>query len=131
MGDDLRDRVPVAGMADCQLGKGEVPLRVRIKRRQEEDKNGWMSLRSLWEEGERERERESEKEEMGRETGRKREKTGERDGQSEMEKQRDREREIEREREWERKMKRWREGEGAKVRKVRINSPCKFRPESC
>ena len=60
MGDDLRERVPVTAMADCQLGKGEVPLRIRLKRRQEheEDKRGWnMSLRSLWEEGERAREK--------------------------------------------------------------------------
>ena len=58
MGEDLEGRVPVAGMADCQLDKPEVPLRVRMKTwRQQDDK--W-SLRSLWEEGERERERKRE-----------------------------------------------------------------------
>ena len=57
MGLDLEGRVPVAAMADCQLGKREVQLRIRLKQRQEEeDKRGWKSLGSLWEEGERERE---------------------------------------------------------------------------
>ena len=61
MGLDLEGRVPVAAMADCQLGKREVQLRIRLKQRQEEeDKRGWKSLGSLWEEGEREREREKE-----------------------------------------------------------------------
>ena len=58
MGDDLEGRVPVVGMADCRLEKQEVPLRYRIKRRQEEDQGGWVSLGSLWDEGERERARE-------------------------------------------------------------------------
>lgn len=64
MGDDLQARVPVAGLADCQFGKPEVPLRIRMKRLQEENRRGWMSLGSLWKEGEREREgeREGEKE---------------------------------------------------------------------
>ena len=57
MGDDLRERVPVVGMADCRLERQEVPLRIRIKRRQEEDQREWVSLGRLWEEGERERER--------------------------------------------------------------------------
>ncbi len=65
MGLDLEGRVPVAGMADCQLGKSEVPLRYRMKQRQEEDKRGSMSLGSLWEEGEREREEAKEKEREG------------------------------------------------------------------
>ena len=54
MGKDLEGRVPVAGMADCQLGKAEVPLRVRLKRRQEDGNRPWTSLGSLWREGERE-----------------------------------------------------------------------------
>ena len=58
MGEDLEGRVPVAGMADCQLGKPEVPLRVRLKRRQEDGKRRWTHLGSLWREGERARERE-------------------------------------------------------------------------
>ena len=58
MGEDLEGRVPVAGMADCQLGKAEVPLRVRLKRRQEDGNRTWTSLGSLWREGERARERE-------------------------------------------------------------------------
>ena len=57
MADDLQRRVPVIGMADCQIGKGEVPLRIRLKRQEEEEKeNRWVSLKSLWEEGERQRE---------------------------------------------------------------------------
>lgn len=63
MGDDLEGRVPAAGMADCQLGKAEVPLRIRLKRQGEEDKGirkSLGSLGSLWEEGEKERERERE-----------------------------------------------------------------------
>lgn len=58
MGEDLEGRVPVAGMADCQLGKAEVPLRVRLKRRQEDGKKPSISLGSLWREGERARARE-------------------------------------------------------------------------
>ena len=66
MGDDLRERVPVVGMADCGLEKQEVPLRIRIKRRQEEGQRDWVGLGRLWEEGEREREIEME---MEREVG--------------------------------------------------------------
>lgn len=71
MGDDLQGRVPVDGMADCQLGKPEVPLRVRLKRRQEEEnKRDWnMSLGSLWKEGERDRERERERKREAGEEG--------------------------------------------------------------
>ena len=65
MGDDLRERVPVAGMADCGLEKQEVPLRIRIKRRQQEGQKDWVSLGRLWEEGERERERAREMESEG------------------------------------------------------------------
>ena len=65
MGIDLRGRVPVAGMADCRLEKQEVPLRIRIKRREEEEYRDWTSLGSLWEEGERERARGLEREKVG------------------------------------------------------------------
>ena len=58
MGEDLEGRVPVAGMADCQLGKAEVPLRMRLKRRQEDGNRPWISLGSLWREGERARQKE-------------------------------------------------------------------------
>ena len=62
MGDDLRTRVPVPGMADCQLEMPEVPLRLRMKRmkkEEEEEEEGGMGLRRLWEEGERRRRMES------------------------------------------------------------------------
>ena len=104
MGDDLRERVPVAGMADCQLGKLEVPLRVRMKRRQEEAKTEWLSLGGLWEEGERQRESQGKKEswrerenrkmglkmrkrevEKGSEVSKKGEKEGDKEGRKEGE----------------------------------------------
>lgn len=62
MGEDLKARVPVVGMADCRLGKPDVPLRVRIRRQEEEDTEVWKSLGSLWKDGERARERERERE---------------------------------------------------------------------
>ena len=65
MGDDLRERVPVPGMADCQLEMPEAPLRVRMKRmkkEEEEEEEVGVGLRRLWEEGERERNLESRKE---------------------------------------------------------------------
>ena len=55
MADDLKMRVPVLGMADCQLHKGEAPLRKRIKMR-ENIANGRKTLKELWEEGQRDRE---------------------------------------------------------------------------
>ena len=52
---DLVNRVPVLGMADCQVDKGEVPMRLRSKRtmKQQLDKKGpWReSLSSLWKRG--------------------------------------------------------------------------------
>ena len=78
MGDDLRDRVPMPGLADCHISKGEVPLRARLKRRQEADKDAWVSLGSLWEEGEEERARERERK-REEEREREKEKKGERD----------------------------------------------------
>ena len=58
MAEDLEARVPVKGMMDCQISKGEAPLRVRMKKNKDEDKEdkGNRTLRSLWEEGRRERE---------------------------------------------------------------------------
>ena len=55
----------MAGLADCGLEKQEVPLRIRIKRRQQEGQKDWVSLGRLWEEGERERERAREMESEG------------------------------------------------------------------
>ena len=62
MGDDLRTRVPVPGMADCQLEMPEAPLRVRMRRMEKEEEEGGTGLRRLWEEGERSRNIESRKE---------------------------------------------------------------------
>lgn len=96
MGDDLGTRVPVAGMADCQLGKPEVSLRVRMKRQQDENKGDVMSLRSLWEEGERERE---------------------------ADRERMRNREHRREKIWEKSMERWKEKKKPMVRKTTWSIP--------
>lgn len=96
MGDDLGTRVPVAGMADCQLGKPEVSIRYRMKRQQDENKEDVMSLRSLWEEGEREREADSE---------------------------RMRNREHRREKSWEKSMERWKEKQKPIVRKTTWSIP--------
>lgn len=96
MGDDLGTRVPVAGMADCQLGKPEVSLRVRMKRQQDENKEDVMSLRSLWEEGERERE---------------------------ADRERMRNREHRREKIWEKSMERWKEKKIPMVRKTTWSIP--------
>ena len=51
MADDLRARVPVPGMADCQLMKGDAPLRLRNKKKQDEEAQPWKSLGQLWREG--------------------------------------------------------------------------------
>lgn len=99
MGDDLGPRVPVAGMADCQLGKPEVPIRYRTKRQQQENEEGVMSL-SLWEEGQREREE-------GREQARIREHR----------------REHRREKSWEKNMERWKEKKGLIIRKTTWSIP--------
>lgn len=55
MAEDLERRVPVVGMVDCSIKKGEAPLRIRIKR-QEKERLERRTLRELWEEGKRERE---------------------------------------------------------------------------
>lgn len=71
MAEDLEARVPVRAMMDCQWGKGEMPLRVRLRRREEElwerERGGRRGLMGVWEEGERERERRDEQEEGGEE----------------------------------------------------------------
>ncbi|MCJ1454132.1 hypothetical protein MMC28_004482 [Mycoblastus sanguinarius] len=54
MGQDLEGRIPVEGMADCQLGRGVTPLRMRMKRR-EGDARRVMSLGEMWREGREER----------------------------------------------------------------------------
>ncbi len=60
MADDLQGRVPVDGFRDCQLGRGETPLRVRLRRREREDGGNEAleggarrrkRLGELWEEG--------------------------------------------------------------------------------
>ena len=58
MAEDLEPRVPVKGMIDCQLTKGEAPLRLRLKRKenQEKERITRKSLKELWEQGKRERE---------------------------------------------------------------------------
>lgn len=55
MSEDLSGRVPAKGMVDCRFDKGEMPLRVRMKR---EEGAKRASLRKVWEQGRRERERE-------------------------------------------------------------------------
>ena len=59
MSSDLVRRVPVPGMADCQIERAEVPFRLRAKRLKKEqvEKRGqWReSLSSLWERGREER----------------------------------------------------------------------------
>ncbi|KAL8800894.1 MAG: hypothetical protein Q9200_007110, partial [Gallowayella weberi] len=53
MAEDLKDRVPLEGFLDCSLNKRDVPLRIRLKRK--EQNRYQMSLRELWETGKRER----------------------------------------------------------------------------
>ncbi|KAL2042183.1 hypothetical protein N7G274_005371 [Stereocaulon virgatum] len=61
MADDLKGRVPVAGFRDLRLGKGESPLRDRLKRREEEGNGeGRVTLRQMWEVGQRKREKSAE-----------------------------------------------------------------------
>jgi hypothetical protein len=61
MAEDLKGRVPVDGFRDLGLGKGEAPLRDRLKRREEEEKGGGrVSLRQMWEVGQRKREKSGE-----------------------------------------------------------------------
>lgn len=67
MADDLQGRVPVEGFRDCNLAKGETPMRMRLRRREKEqqeerereasERSGAQlsgrrkGLRALWEEG--------------------------------------------------------------------------------
>ncbi len=56
MADDLKGRVPVEGMRDCELGRPERVLRVRLKRweREKEDAGkGRGGLREIWERGQK------------------------------------------------------------------------------
>ncbi|KAL9021983.1 MAG: hypothetical protein Q9185_000854 [Variospora sp. 1 TL-2023] len=53
MADDLRGRVPLEGHLDCSLNKPDVPLRIRLRRK--EKVKPQMSLMQLWEKGKRER----------------------------------------------------------------------------
>lgn len=55
MAEDLEDRVPLEGMVDVSLSKAEVPLRIRIKKREKQAQRN-VSLWELWEEGRRDRE---------------------------------------------------------------------------
>ena len=70
-GQDLEKRVPRPGLADLQLGVGEVPLRVRNARAEgmRREGRGWWkkSLGEVWGEGVREREGEEERMGGGRE----------------------------------------------------------------
>ena len=57
MAEDLKGRVPVDGFRDLGLGKGESPLRDRLKRREEEENGGGrVTLRQMWEVGQKKRE---------------------------------------------------------------------------
>ncbi|KAL8703488.1 MAG: hypothetical protein Q9201_003331 [Fulgogasparrea decipioides] len=53
MAADLKDRVPLEGLADCRLNKGEVPLRQRLLKK--ERARPKPTLMELWESGKRER----------------------------------------------------------------------------
>lgn len=54
MADDLQERVPLEGMADCQLKKPEVALWVKDMKKDRLGKKR-STLRQMWEEGRRER----------------------------------------------------------------------------
>ncbi|CAO1605444.1 hypothetical protein XANCAGTX0491_008962 [Xanthoria calcicola] len=53
MAEDLKDRVPLEGFLDCDLNKGDVPLRIRLKKK--ERNRSKASLKELWETGKMER----------------------------------------------------------------------------
>lgn len=58
MADDLKGRVPVEGMRDCELGRPERVLRVRLERWEKERENGGKGrggLREIWERGQKAR----------------------------------------------------------------------------
>lgn len=53
MAEDLKGRVPLEGLLDCSLTKPDVPLRVRLRRK--ETARSPISLMDLWEKGRRKR----------------------------------------------------------------------------
>ncbi|KAL8768053.1 MAG: hypothetical protein Q9209_005596 [Squamulea sp. 1 TL-2023] len=53
MAGDLKGRVPSEGYLDCSLNKGDLPLRIRLKKK--EQNRSHISLMELWETGKRER----------------------------------------------------------------------------
>ncbi|KAL8944118.1 MAG: hypothetical protein Q9211_000709 [Gyalolechia sp. 1 TL-2023] len=53
MAEDLKGRVPMDGLLDCSLNKPEVPLRVRLRRK--ETTRSPISLMELWQRGRRDR----------------------------------------------------------------------------
>ncbi|KAL8957996.1 MAG: hypothetical protein Q9193_004862 [Seirophora villosa] len=53
MAEDLKGRVPLEGHRDCSLNKPDVPLRIRLRRK--EKAKPQLSLMELWEKGKRER----------------------------------------------------------------------------
>ncbi|KAL8939982.1 MAG: hypothetical protein Q9216_003059 [Gyalolechia sp. 2 TL-2023] len=53
MAEDLKGRVPMDGLLDCSLNKPEVPLRVRLRRK--EKARTPISLMELWRRGKRDR----------------------------------------------------------------------------
>lgn len=53
MAEDLKDRVPLEGFLDCDLNKGDLPLRIRLKKK--ERNRSQVSLKELWETGKIER----------------------------------------------------------------------------
>lgn len=53
MAEDLKGRVPMAGLLDCSLNKPEVPLRVRLRRK--ESSRSPVSLMELWQKGRKDR----------------------------------------------------------------------------
>lgn len=54
MAADLRGRVPLEGLADCRLSKGDVPLRQRLLRK-ERGARPRQTLREIWEAGRKSR----------------------------------------------------------------------------
>ncbi len=61
MAEDLEARVPVKGLMDCQIDKGEVPLRVRQKRENARGKQR-KTLGEVWREAKLKKERGGEEE---------------------------------------------------------------------
>ncbi|KAL8948637.1 MAG: hypothetical protein Q9222_005188 [Ikaeria aurantiellina] len=53
MAEDLKDRVPMEGLVDCNINKGDVPLRLRLRRKGQDRSR--VSLKEMWEMGRRER----------------------------------------------------------------------------